>query len=291
MKKRKKSSIGDILLDIFVYTLLIGLSIVTILPFLQVITVSLSPSEVVSKFGLHLLPTKISFEGYKAVLKYQTIWIAYKNTIIRTLLGTLLNIIMTILGAYPLSKRYLPNRKLWTGIIVFTMYFSGGLIPSYILVTKLGLYNTMGSLLLPGAISAFTLIITRNFFMTLPESVEESARIDGANDIYIMFKIVLPLSLPIIATISLWYGVGHWNSWFDCMLYINKQSKFVLQYVLRLIILNGTTQDFDTNSGVGVNSDAMKMAALLIGTLPIICAYPFIQKYFVKGVVIGAVKG
>lgn len=287
-----KNNAGDILMDIFVYGVLIGLSIITIIPFLQVITISFSPSEVVNSYGLHLFPSEITLEGYAKVLTHQLIGSAYINTIIRTVVGSSLSVSLTILGAYPLSKRFLPDRRLWTGIIVFTMYFSGGLIPSYILVRSLGLYNTFGALILPGAISAFTLIITRNFFMTLPESIEESARIDGANDIYIMFKIIIPLSLPIIATITLWYGVAHWNSWFDCMIYIQSRQKFVLQYVLRMVLLEGSVQDMAADSaGVYVNTETMKMATLVVATFPIICVYPFLQKYFVKGIILGSVKG
>lgn len=288
---RIKKTMNDYIFDGFVYTVLILLSIITIIPFLQVITISLSPSEVVMKYGMHLFPTKLDFNGYIKVFEYDLIWKAYSNTIVRTVLGTALSVFLTILGAYPLSKKYLPHRNFWTGVIVFTMYFSGGLIPTYILVNALGLRDTVGALILPGAISAYNLIIARNFFMTIPESVEESARIDGANDITILLKIVIPLSMPIIATISLWYGVGHWNAWFDNMIYMKTQSKFVLQYVLRMILLEGSIQDIGSDQGVYVNTDTMKMATLVVATLPIIMVYPFLQKYFVKGVMVGSLKG
>lgn len=288
---RIKKTMNDYIFDGFVYTVLILLSIITIIPFLQVITISLSPSEVVMKYGMHLFPTKLDFNGYIKVFEYDLIWKAYSNTIVRTVLGTALSVFLTILGAYPLSKKYLPHRNFWTGVIVFTMYFSGGLIPTYILVNALGLRDTVGALILPGAISAYNLIIARNFFMTIPESVEESARIDGANDITILLKIVIPLSMPIIATISLWYGVGHWNAWFDNMIYMKTQTKFVLQYVLRMILLEGSVQDIGSDQGVYVNTDTMKMATLVVATLPIIMVYPFLQKYFVKGVMVGSLKG
>lgn len=290
-KMRIKKTMNDYIFDGFVYTVLILLSIITIIPFLQVITISLSPSEVVMKYGMHLFPTKLDFNGYIKVFEYDLIWKAYSNTIVRTVLGTALSVFLTILGAYPLSKKYLPHRNFWTGVIVFTMYFSGGLIPTYILVNALGLRDTVGALILPGAISAYNLIIARNFFMTIPESVEESARIDGANDITILLKIVIPLSMPIIATISLWYGVGHWNAWFDNMIYMKTQTKFVLQYVLRMILLEGSVQDIGSDQGVYVNTDTMKMATLVVATLPIIMVYPFLQKYFVKGVMVGSLKG
>lgn len=289
VKIKRKTS--DIVIDIIIIIILLGLSLLTLIPFLQVLTISLSPSAEVNKFGLHLFPKRIDFEGYKSLLSNGSIWRAYLNTIVRTFLGTSLSVFLTILGAYPLSKKYFPNRKVWTGIIVFTMYFSGGMIPSYILVKSLGLINSMAALILPGAISAFTLIIARNFFMTLPESIEESARIDGASDVYILFKIIIPLSTAIIATISLWYAVGHWNAWFDCMIYITSQKKYVLQLVLRQILLDGQTQEITADSQNIVNSETLKMATLVASILPIMCTYPFLQKYFVKGVMIGSLKG
>lgn len=286
-----RRSRADIAIDAVIYSILILLCITMILPFMQVITISMSPAEEVNRTGFHFIPKKFNFEGYWRVFKHNLVWNAYFNTIARTVIGTSLSVLLTVLGAYPLSKKYLPNRTFWTGIIVFTMYFHGGLIPSYLLVKNLGLMDSLWALILPGAVSAFNLIVTRNFFMTLPESVEESARIDGANDIYILFKIIIPLSMPIIATISLWYGVHNWNAWFDCMIYIMDQKKFVLQYVLRLILLDGRTQDLQDDSTVTVATETMKMATLVVATLPIVCSYPFLQKYFVKGVMVGSLKG
>lgn len=289
---RIKRTVEDVLIDTFVYTVLIVLSIATLLPFLQAITISVSPSSVVSSFGFHIIPTQFDFEGYKRILEYSLIWDAYRNTIIRTVSATTLSVFLYIIGAYPLSKSYLPNRKLWTLIIIFTMYFSGGLIPSYLLIKGLGLYNSFGALILPAAVNTFTLIIVRNFFMTIPQEIEESAQMDGANEIYILFKIILPVSLPIIATAALWSAVANWNAWFDCMIYIRDQKKFVLQYVLRQILLEGQSVDvMGESQNVYVNSETMKMATLVVATLPIICTYPFLQKYFVKGMLIGSVKG
>ena len=288
----KRRSIYDIFFDIFVYTVLLLLTIATIMPFLQVVTISLSPAEVVSKFGLHLFPTKISFDGYIKILKYNLIWNSYLNTIIRITLGTGISMLLYVVGAYPLSKKYLPNKKFWTMIIIFTMYFHGGLIPSYILVSKiLNFQNTIWALVLPSAVSAYTLIIVRNFFMTIPDELEESAKIDGANDIYILFKIVLPLSKAVLATVTLWTMVFHSNAWFDCLLYITKEEKYVLQLVLRRILLEGQIQDVSSSTIEYVNNDTMKMATLIVAILPIMCVYPFVQKYFEKGVLIGSVKG
>lgn len=289
---RKKKTTFDYLFDVFIYGSLILISAATVVPFLRVLTISLSPTEVVNRYGLHLFPTQITFEGYAKVLKHELIWSSYLNTIIRTILGTGISVFLYIIGAYPLSKSYLPNKKFWTVLIVFTMYFSGGLIPSYILVSKtLHLQNTIWALVLPPAVSAYTLIIVRNFFMSIPDEIEESAKIDGAHDITILFRIIVPLSKPVLATITLWSLVFHWNSWFDSMIYISEQKKWVLQYVLRLILLDGQTQDMNITTQTLVNTDTMKMATLIVAALPIICVYPFVQKYFVKGVMIGSVKG
>lgn len=288
-----KRKLGDVTFDIVIYVLLGALCIAIILPFMLITTISLSPPEVLNEFGFHLIPTKISLEGYRRVFQNDLIWTAYLNTIIRVVIGTSLNVILTVLMAYPLSKKYFPHRTFWTGAIVFTMYFSGGLIPGYLLVKNLGLLNKMGSLILPGLISAFNMIIVRNFFMGLPDSIEESAKIDGANDFVVLLRIVMPLSKPIIATIALWYGVGHWNAWFDCMIYIMDEKKYVLQMVLRKIILEGTMGEEAEMSGIiaPVSPDTVKMATLIVSILPIICMYPFLQKYFVKGVMIGSLKG
>lgn len=288
MKRRTE----DIVFDTVIYTLLIMFSILTIVPFLRVITISLSPTEVVNSYGLHIFPTKITFDGYYKVFKHELIWNSYLNTIIRTALGTGISLGLYIIGAYPLSKKYLPHRKFWTTLILITMYFQGGLIPSYILITK-GLHfkDTIWALVLPCACSAYTLIIVRNFFMSIPDEMEESAKIDGANDIYILFRIIIPLSKAIIATVTLWSLVFHWNDWMYCMMYISTEKKFVLQYVLRLILIDGQVQDMGTNTSTFVNTDTMKMSTLVVATLPIICTYPFLQKYFVKGVMIGSIKG
>lgn len=278
--------------EILIYSLLILMSITTLLPFMQLITVSLSTSQDINAFGYHLLPKHIDLGGYRLLLSYPLIWIGYRNTIVRVVLGTSLSVMLTIFGAYALSRRTLPNRNLWTGLIVFTMYFSGGLIPSYLLVKWLGMRDTLLALILPGAISAYNMIITRNFFMSLPESLVEAAKIDGANDCYILFKIIIPLSKAIIATITLWYAIGQWNAWFDCMLYMNNERNYVLQLVIRHLLLEGQQIDASSqNYKQMVNPDNMKMAAVVVATVPVLCIYPFFQKYFVKGVMMGSLKG
>ncbi len=291
MNKRLKTKIQNRLFDGIIYLILFGVAVVTIVPFLQVLTISLSPAHVASSYGLHLFPTEIDLNGYRSILQYEIIWTSYKNTIIRTVLGTSISMLLYIMGAYPLSKKYLPHRKFWTLFVIFTMYFSGGMIPGYLLVNNwLKLSNTMWALVLPGAMSAYSLIIVRNFFESIPDSLEESAKMDGATDITVLFKIIVPLSKPCLATVSLWCIVAHWNAWFDCMLYMKEESKYVLQYTLQRILMDGQVQDIETVNAV-VNTESMKMAALMVSIIPIIAIYPFIQKYFTSGIMIGAVKG
>ena len=289
--KKRRASISSRVFDVIVYTLLVLVALVTIIPFLQVVTISMSPPEVVASYGLHLFPTKIDMEGYRSIFKYKLLWSSYYNTIVRTALGTGLSMVLYIVGAYPLSKRYLPNRRFWMFFVIFTMYFSGGMIPSYLLINNwLKLSNTLWALILPPAMSAYNLIIVRNFFESIPDSLEESARIDGARETTVLFRIVVPLSKPVLATVALWCMVSHWNAWYDCMLYIRDDAKYVLQYTLQRILLDGQVQDLD-NIGAKVNTETMKMASIVVSILPIIVVYPFVQKYFTKGVMIGAVKG
>ena len=290
VKKRRKP-VSSRIFDIVVYILLFLVAMVTIVPFLQVVTISLSPPEVVASYGLHLIPTKIDLEGYRSIFKYKLLWTSYRNTIVRTLFGTALSMFLYVIAAYPLSKKYLPNRRFWIFFIIFTMYFSGGMIPNYLLINNwLKLSNTIWALIQPPAMSAYNLIIVRNFFESIPDSLEESARIDGARETTVLFKIVVPLSMPVLATVSLWCIVGHWNAWYDCMLYIRDDTKYVLQYTLQRILLDGQVQDLD-HIGTKVNTETMKMASIVVSILPIMIIYPFVQKYFTKGIMIGAVKG
>jgi len=200
-----------------------------------------------------------------------------------------------VLTAYPLSKKHFPHRGFWTGFIVFTMFFSGGLIPTYMVVKGLGLLNTVWALILPGLVPAYNMIIVRNYFMSISPSLEESAKLDGANDFTILLRIILPVSMPIIATVTLWTIVGHWNSWFDSMIYSQNARKQVLQVVLRRIVLEGSNEVVNMNAGMddmsSVSPDNIKAATIMVATFPILMVYPFIQKYFVKGIMVGSLKG
>ncbi len=280
--------------DIFNALFMITLCVTTIYPFIYLLSLSLSTGDV-PLTQIHLIPPKFTWANYEKVLTNEFILSGFMNTVIRTVLGTALSLTFTIFAAYALSKRYFPHRTFWTAFIVFTMFFSGGLIPSYLLVKSLGLINSIWALVLPGLISAFSLIIARNFFMALPESLEESARIDGANDIRILFSIIVPISMPIIATLTLWMAVQHWNAWFDSLIYMTDSHKQVLQVVMRRIVLQGTKDMMDVNNfddrSLVANPEMIKAATIMVTVMPIIMFYPFLQKYFVKGVLVGSLKG
>lgn len=290
MHKMRKSR-EDWFVDILSYSMLIILTLTILFPFMQVITISMSPSSVVNKSGFHLIPTKFDFSGYEQIISNKDFLHSYLITILRTMVGTSLSILVTVLTAYPLSKTKLPYRRSIMLFIVFTMYFQGGMIPKYLLLKNLHLHNNFMVYVLPSLVIGFTLVITRNFFMGVPDALEESARIDGATDLRILFSIYLPLSVPIIATIGLWYSVHHWNAWTDNMLYVSNKSLFVLQYVLHQILESGTASEAEEFMHVVVHTETMKMAALVLSLIPIVSVYPFLQKYFVKGMVLGSVKG
>ncbi len=290
-RRRRKRSLEDWLVDILAYGIALILVLSILLPFMQVITISMSPASVVNKTGFHLIPTKFDLSGYKQIATDPNFCDRYLVTIIRTVVGTGLGVLVTLLTAYPLAKTNLPYRKGIMMFIVFTMYFSGGMIPKYLLIKNLHLTNNFWVYILPCLITGFALIITRNFFMSLPAALEESAKIDGATNLQVLFKIYLPLSTPVMATISLWYCVQHWNSWMDNMLYVTKNSLYVLQYVIHTILASGQTADMEMMTDVIVHTETMKMAALILSLIPIVCTYPFLQKYFVKGMMVGSVKG
>ena len=264
-------------------------------PFLYLLARSLSSPEA-SSLSYSIIPQGFTLENYGKVLENSDIATGFKNALIRTVLGTAVNLVMTIFAAYPLSKRYFPHRTFWMGLVVFTMFFGGGMIPTYLLIKRLGMLNTIWALILPGAISTYNMIIMRNFFMALPESLEEAAQIDGANEMVVLFKVVLPMSMPILATIALWSRVGHWNAWFDALIYNTEPSIQVLQVVMRRIVLEGTAQMLNPNSSDNnfhqfVNPENIKAATIMVTTIPIIMVYPFLQKYFVKGILVGSLKG
>ena len=298
-QKSRRNGIGSFSVGKAVIYVLLGLFALTIvIAFWHLLNLSLSPSYIATKGGLLLYPKDLTWDNYAKVIGNRYIWIGYKNTLIRTVIGTTLQLFFTAMGAYCLSKKFFPNRTFWTLVIVFTMFFSGGLIPNYLLVQKLGLMNTYAAMILPGFVSAYNLVIIRNYFSSLPEEIEESCLIDGAGRLRIFLQIILPLSKPILATVALWLAVGHWNAWYDVLLYISDDTKFTLQIILRRIIITGSKEILDTDiasraseaDGV-TSSEGLKAACIFVTTLPILCVYPFIQRYFVKGIMIGSLKG
>ena len=291
VRRKRKRSAEDWIVDILAYGIVLLLVVSILLPFMQVITISMSPASVVNKTGFHLIPTEFDFSGYRQIATDDNFWHSYLVTVLRAAAGTASGVLVTLLTAYPLAKTNLPYRKGIMMFVVFTMYFSGGMIPKYLLIKNLHLTNNFLVYILPCLITGFALILTRNFFMSLPPALEESAKIDGATNIQVLLKVYLPLSTPVMATISLWYCVHHWNAWMDNMLYVTKNSLYVLQYVIQTILANGQTADMEMMSDVIVHTETMKMAALVLSLIPIVCTYPFLQKYFVKGMMVGSVKG
>jgi len=295
-KAKLKSSIGSIVFDILNYCLMLLLCIIMLYPVLYVVFASFSnPDKFVAHTGVLLAPVGFTLKAYENVLSNPYIISGYKNTIIIVVVGVSINLFMTALGAYTLSRPKLEFRRPIMLIIMFTMYFSGGMIPAYFNVQELGLMDTIWALILPGAISTMNLIIMRTSFESIPASLEESARIDGANEFIILWRIIIPLSRAVFAVMALYYGVGHWNSWFSASIYIKDRSRYPLQLILREILVKDQATEMMSTSDVNdqfINlRETIKYATIVVATVPILCVYPFIQKYFTKGVMIGAIKG
>ena len=273
------------------------LVIVTAVPLIHIVAASFSNPIAVSRGRVFLWPVDFSIEGYKAVLHYKRVWIGYRNTIIYTILGTFIELCITMITAYPLSRRDLLFKKAYMTFFVFTMFFSGGLIPSYILIVNLGWYNTIWPLLIPGAVSVYRIIVARTFIMsTIPHDLFESTQIDGCSDARYFVEFILPLSKAIIAVSALFFAVSHWNSYFSAMLYIQNTNLLPLQLVLRDILINALLDAADMqNTEMAMKAQAMidliKYSLIIVSTVPIMCFYPFVQKYFVKGIMIGSMKG
>ena len=271
------------------------LSVVCLYPMIYVLFASFSDSkELMAHSGLLLKPINFNAGAYISVFKNPSILSGYRNTLFILVLGTVYSVTLTSLGAYVLSRKSFLMRNVFMLAITFTLFFSGGLIPFYMIVKKVGLYNSLFSLIIPLAISTYNLIIMRTSFSSVPDALEEAARIDGAGHWTILFKIYIPLSKAIIAVMVLYYGVGLWNGWFYSMIFIADRSKFPLQLILREILIQNDTSTVTSGAGVSDGysiGESVKYAVIVVATVPILCIYPFIQKYFVKGVMIGAIKG
>ena len=261
-----------------------------------VVSASFSNPDLVMRGEMVLLPKGFNLNAYREVFRNARIWQGYWNTVVLAVVGTALNVALTLMAAYPLSRRDLPGSRALMLVVTFTMYFSGGLVPTYLLVRDLGIVDTVWSLILPGAIATYNLIVARTFFQTsIPAELYEAAEIDGCGNTEMLWRIVLPLSSAIIAILVLYYSVGHWNAYFGALIYLRSPQKYPLQLILREILILNQTEEMGTNEvGMGEKillAESIKYAVIVVSSMPVMLLYPFVQKYFVKGVMIGAIKG
>ena len=301
VKRKKSTTIQFSMEDKILYSIVtVVLTVFTILvayPMIYVLSSSFSSGTAISSGQVILWPVDLSLEGYKAVFSHRYIIPAYRNTIFYTVAGTIINLAITLTCAYPLSRKDFPLRKFFMGMFLFTMFFSGGLIPTYILISNLGFVNTIWAMLIPGALSVYNMILVRTFLTgNIPLELLEASQIDGCSYTYIYSTVLLPLSKPVIAVITLYYAVGHWNSYFNAMIYLSDMELYPLQLILRQILVASQinlSDMVDVESMVAKQglADILKYALIVVSTVPILCMYPFIQRYFIKGVMIGSVKG
>ncbi|MDO5434765.1 MAG: carbohydrate ABC transporter permease [Clostridia bacterium] len=291
------NSIGNRIFDAVNYIVLGLIAITTILPFIYIIGASLASEYELATRPMFIIPQDVTLDAYKYIFSSNRILQAFGNSVFITFCGTAINLFFTVTMAYALSKTRLRGRNFLMNMVLVSMFFSGGMIPGFIVTASwLGLKNSYWAILLPGAISAYNMLIVKNFFQGIPQELEESAALDGCSDIGILLKIVLPLSLPVLATFGLFYAVGHWNAYFGAMIYLTgAREKWPLQVLLREIIImaNATAGDMENLDPDFVKppEQSVKMAVIVVSTVPIMCIYPFLQKYFVKGVMVGALKG
>ncbi|WP_342423423.1 carbohydrate ABC transporter permease [Paenibacillus sp. FSL E2-0178] len=291
MTKRTK---GDRLLDIFVYLFLIALGVMMLLPLVNVLSKSVSEEWAITSGKVGILPVGFQLDTLREVISSSMFIRAFCVSVGVTVVGTLISILMTALTAYPLSKRNLPGISFFMVLFIFTMLFSGGLIPNYLLMRQLHLINNLWVLILPGMISVFNMLVIKSYYESLPEALEESARIDGAKTYTILFRIILPLSMPVIATIALFYAVGYWNDYFGPMIYINDTALKTLQLYLQDVVMDASAANAVNKSVddlMNMSPEGIRAATVVASTVPILFVYPFLQKYFIKGVLIGSVKG
>lgn len=288
---------SDNVFIVVVYALGILALLIVLLPLLYVVSSSFSSPEAVIKNKVWLLPVNFTINAYRAVFKNMDILIGYRNTIFYAVVGTLVNILMTIALAYPLSKPDFRGRNLLTIMCTITMFFSGGMIPSFLVIKNIGLYNSVWALIIPKSISVWNMFLLRNYFQTsIPSELIESSRVDGASEWRILWQIVLPLSKAILAVLVIFYIVGHWNSYFDAILYLDDRGKYPLQVILREILLQGQGAMGDSSGGISTIDqlmayESMKYAVIIVASVPVLVLYPFLQRYFVKGIMVGSIKG
>lgn len=293
---RLRETKTDRAFNVFNYVFLAIVAFLVIYPLIFVFSASLSNPQNVISGDMWLWPKEFTLDAYEKVFQNEDIINGFINTLKYTVFGTILNVVMTILAAYPLSRRDLKGRGFLMAFIVFTIFFSGGLIPTYLLIRDLGMLNTFWVMIIPNAVAVWNIIIMRTFFQSIPHELEESAMIDGAGNFRILWSVVLPLSLPVIAVMVLFYSVGHWNSYFQALIYLQDQEKFPLQLILRQILIQGQTDDMikatsESFLAQQLSVEGLKYAVLIVANLPMLMLYPFLQRYFVKGVMIGSLKG
>ena len=290
---------GDKVFGVINTIFIVFITIITLYPLIYVCSASISSPASVTSGRMWLWPTDITLEGYKRILKNTEIWMGYANTILYTVINVVISLAVTLPAAYALTVKALPGRKFLVFVFSVTMFFSGGMIPLYVVCRNLGLVNTLWAVILPSATSMWYIILTRTFFQsTIPHELEEASEIDGCSVFATFLRIVLPLSAPIIAVMALYFGVGRWNSYFGEMIFLRDRTKFPLQLFLREILIIAKFSEQNTNNADAITmaeqiriSSIIKYATMIVATLPVIAAYPFIQRYFVKGVMIGSIKG
>jgi len=291
-----KHSLGSRLFDVFNYGLMLLLIVITVYPLLHVISISLSHADFIALGEVSFFPKGFNIKGYQIIFEKQMLYTSYANTVMYAAVGTLLTLLLTSLMAYPLTVSKFRIKKTITIFLAVTMFFSGGMIPTYLLMKELHLLNTFWVMVLPGCISAYNVIIFRTFFQNIPSELRESAYMDGANDLTVLFRIYLPLSKALLATFALFTIVGHWNEWFSALIYLRDENRYPLQMFLRSIIFTqqgygSSEQATEMIQNRQINPKNIQMAAVVITMAPILCIYPFVQKYFVKGVMVGSIKG
>ena len=293
MISTKRRSVGDIIANVVIYILLTLIAVIMVIPFIYVIAASFATEAEIQTRPIFFIPDSPTLDAYARIFDMNDMGTRVFHSLLIsvcvTAIGTFINLFFTTTMAYGLSRSNLIGKKPLLNMVLFTMVFGGGMIPLFLVVKGLGMYDTYAALILPGAISAYNMIIVRNFFMELPRELEEAASIDGCSDIGIFIKIALPLSLPCLATFGLFYAVGHWNNYFGALLYLEDSTKFPFQLVLRNIVMQ--TAETQTDPNALIPEDTLKMAVIVIGTVPILIVYPFLQKHFAAGVMVGAVKG
>jgi len=291
---KTRKSYGNMVFDTIVYVLLGSITLIAFFPILYIVSGSFASVKELAMNRFLLIPKEPTLDAYRYIFSTNTLMRSMRVTVMVTIAGTVVNLVMTCLMAYPLSRKELPGRKYLMYAVTFTLVFSGGMIPTYLVVNAVGLIDSYAALILPGAISSFNLVLVKNFFQEIPQDLIDSARIDGCNEVGILTKIVLPLSKPALATFTMFYAVGHWNTFLTALLYLNDSKKWTIQVLLRQIVIlaqGGIGDEASMGMQFVIPSQSVKMAVIVVSTLPIVLCYPFMQKYFEKGVMVGSIKG